>query len=167
MGQALMIVGSVMSGIAQMNAAKAAQEQYEIKARNEKIKGRQDAINYKREGINRLRELNRAMASTVANAAAGGLSAMQAGETKRMINLTSAAYGLGEVLTLDRNAEMAILGAEAAAADALKAGDAAYRSGMFAAVGSTLTAVGGTLSMGSGGSSLAPQQSPRPPVRPT
>lgn len=150
MGQNLMIVGSVMSGVAQLNAAQAAKEQYEIKARNELIKGRQDALNYKREGISRLRELNRAMASTTANAFAGGVG-MQAGETKKMINTTSAAYGLGEVRTLDRNAEMAILGSNAAAADALKAGDSAFRTGVISAVGSTLTAVGGTMSMGGDG----------------
>lgn len=144
----MMIIGSVMSGLAQMSAASAEREQYEIKARNEKIKSRNDAVNFKREGINRLRELNRAMASTVANAAAGGLSAMQAGETKRLINLTSASYGLGEVRTLDRNAEMAILGGEAAASDALKAGDTAYTTGMLSAVGNTATSIGTTMQLG-------------------
>jgi hypothetical protein len=156
MGQAIQIVGAVMSGMAQMNAARAEQEQYEIKARNEKIKARQDSINYKREGVERLRALNRAMASTVANAAAGGVLAMKAGETKRMINLTSAAYGLGEVRTLDRNAEMAILGGNAAASDALKAGETAYTTGMLSAVGNTATSIGKTLSIG-GGSGPTPQ----------
>ena len=156
MGQAVSIVGAVMSGMAQMNAARAEQEQYEIKARNEKIQARQDAINYKREGVERLRALNRAMASTVANAAAGGVLAMKAGETKRMINLTSAAYGLGEVRTLDRNAEMAILGGNAAATDALKAGETAYTTGMLSAVGNTATSIGETLSIG-GGSGPTPQ----------
>lgn len=147
----MMIVGSVMSGMAQMQAARAQQEQYEIQARNAKIKGRQDSLNYKREGVERMRELQRAMASTTARAAAGGVSAMIPGETKRMINMTSMAYGLSEVRTLDRNAEMAILGGNAASKDALKAGDTAYQTGMMSAVGNTITNVGTTMSLGGGG----------------
>jgi hypothetical protein len=151
MGATLQIIGAVASGMAQMSAARAQQEQYEIQARNAKIKGRQDAVNYKREGVERLRELNRAMAATVARAGAGGIQ-MVSGETKRMINLTSAAYGLGEVRTLDRNAEMAILGSNAAASDALRAGDTAYTTGMLSAVGNTATSVGQTMSVGGSGS---------------
>ena len=71
-----------MSGIAQLNAAQAAKEQYEIKAGNELIKGRPDALNYQRVAINLLRELNAAMASTAANAFACGVDTQAEGTIK-------------------------------------------------------------------------------------
>lgn len=144
----MMIAGSVISGVAQIGQARAQQAQYEQQAYNEKIKGRQDAVNYKREGIERLRELNRAMAATSARAAAGGVLAFKGNETKRMINLASTSRALGELRTLDLNAENAILQANANAASAQAAGQAAVRMGTLAAIGNVATGIGVAQSYG-------------------
>ena len=81
------MIGSALSGLAQIRQAQAQQVQYEIKARNEVIQARTDAVNYKKEGNERMQELLVAMSSSVARSAAGGLDPYAAMETKDLINL--------------------------------------------------------------------------------
>ena len=145
-GPMFQIMGSVLSGVAQIRQAQAQQVQYEIKARNEVIQARTDAVNYKKEGNERMRELLVAMSSSVANAAAGGLDPYGAMETKDLINLNSMKMAGMDIRSLNLNAESAILRAEANAQQARLAGDAAVRYATVGAAANIATNVGDVMS---------------------
>ena len=147
-GPIFQIAGSVLSGLAQIRQAQAQQVQYEIKARNEVIQARADAVNYKKEGNERMRELLRAMSSSVANAAAGGLDPYGAMETKDLINLNSMKMAGMDIRSLNLNAESAILRGEANAQQARLAGDAAVRYAKVGAVANVATNVGDVMATG-------------------
>ena len=145
-GPMFQIMGSVLSGVAQIRQAQAQQVQYEIKARNEVIQARTDAVNYKKEGNERMRELLVAMSSSVANAAAGGLDPYGAMETKDLINLNSMKMAGMDIRSLNLNAESAILRGEANAQQARLAGDAAVRYATVGAAANIATNVGDVMS---------------------
>ena len=145
-GPMFQIMGSVLSGVAQIRQAQAQQVQYEIKARNEVIQARTDAVNYKKEGNERMRELLVAMSSSVANAAAGGLDPYGAMETKDLINLNSMKMAGMDIRNLNLNAESAILRGEANAQQARLAGDAAVRYATVGAAANIATNVGDVMS---------------------
>lgn len=156
-GPIFQIAGSVLSGLAQIRQAQAQQVQYEIKARNEVIQARADAVNYKKEGNERMRELLRAMSSSVANAAAGGLDPYGAMETKDLINLNSMKMAGMDIRSLNLNAESAILRGEANAQQARLAGDAAVRYAKVGAVANVATNVGDVMATSGTGSFLPPK----------
>ena len=145
-GPMFQIMGSVLSGVAQIRQAQAQQVQYEIKARNEVIQARTDAVNYKKEGNERMRELLVAMSCSVANAAAGGLDPYGAMETKDLINLNSMKMAGMDIRNLNLNAESAILRGEANAQQARLAGDAAVRYATVGAAANIATNVGDVMS---------------------
>jgi hypothetical protein len=145
-GPMFQIMGSVLSGVAQIRQAQAQQVQYEIKARNEVIQARTDAVNYKKEGNERMRELLVAMSSSVANAAAGGLDPYGAMETKDLININSMKMAGMDIRNLNLNAESAILRGEANAQQARLAGDAAVRYATVGAAANIATNVGDVMS---------------------
>ena len=147
-GPIFQIAGAALSGLAQIRQAQAQQVQYEIKARNEVIQARTDAVNYKKEGNERMRELLRAMSSSVANAAAGGLDPYGAMETKDLINLNSMKMAGMDIRSLNLNAESAILRGEANAQQARLAGDAAVRYAKVGAVANVATNVGDVMATG-------------------
>jgi len=147
-GPMFQIMGSVLSGVAQIRQAQAQQVQYEIKARNEVIQARTDAVNYKKEGNERMRELLVAMSSSVANAAAGGLDPYGAMETKDLINLNSMKMAGMDIRSLNLNAESAILRGEANAQQARLAGDAAVRYATVGAFANVATNVGDVMNQG-------------------
>ena len=147
-GPMFQIMGSVLSGVAQIRQAQAQQVQYEIKARNEVIQARTDAVNYKKEGNERMRELLVAMSSSVANAAAGGLDPYGAMETKDLINLNSMKMAGMDIRSLNLNAESAILRGEANAQQARLAGDAAVRYATVGAAANIATNVGDVMNQG-------------------
>ena len=147
-GPMFQIMGSVLSGVAQIRQAQAQQVQYEIKARNEVIQARTDAVNYKKEGNERMRELLVAMSSSVANAAAGGLDPYGAMETKDLINLNSMKMAGMDIRNLNLNAESAILRGEANAQQARLAGDAAVRYATVGAAANIATNVGDVMNQG-------------------
>lgn len=148
-GPIFQIMGSVLSGVAQIRQAQAQQVQYEIKARNEAIQARTDAVNYKKEGNERMRELLVAMSSSVANAAAGGLDPYGAMETKDLININSMKMAGMDIRNLNLNAESAILRGEANAQQARLAGDAAVRYAKVGALANVATNVGDVMATGS------------------
>ena len=148
-GPMFQIMGSVLSGVAQIRQAQAQQVQYEIKARNEVIQARTDAVNYKKEGNERMRELLVAMSSSVANAAAGGLDPYGAMETKDLININSMKMAGMDIRNLNLNAESAILRGEANAQQARLAGDAAVRYATVGAFANLATNVGDVMATGS------------------
>ena len=141
-GPIFQIVGGVLGGLAQIRQAQAQQVQYEIKARNEMINARTDALNFKKEGIEKLVELNRAMASTVARAAAGNLDPYAASETKDLININSMRLASVDLRTLELNQEMAILRGNSNAQSARLAGDAAVRYATASAMANVATNTG-------------------------
>lgn len=147
-GPIFQIAGAALSGLAQIRQAQAQQVQYEIKARNEVIQARADAVNYKKEGNERMRELLRAMSSSVANAAAGGLDPYGAMETKDLINLNSMKMAGMDIRSLNLNAESAILRGEANAQQARLAGDAAVRYAKVGAVANLATNIGDVMATG-------------------
>ena len=147
-GPIFQIAGAALSGLAQIRQAQAQQVQYEIKARNEVIQARTDAVNYKKEGNDRKRELLRAMISSVANAAAGGLDPYGAMETKDLINLNSMKMAGMDIRSLNLNAESAILRGEANAQQARLAGDAAVRYAKVGAVANLATNIGDVMATG-------------------
>lgn len=147
-GPIFQIAGAALSGLAQIRQAQAQQVQYEIKARNEVIQARTDAVNYKKEGNERMRELLRAMSSSVANAAAGGLDPYAAMETKDLINLNSMKMAGMDIRSLNLNAESAILRGEANAQQARLAGDAAVRYAKVGAVANLATNIGDVMATG-------------------
>ena len=147
-GPIFQIAGAALSGLAQIRQAQAQQVQYEIKARNEVIQARTDAFNYKKEGNERMRELLRAMSSSVANAAAGGLDPYAAMETKDLINLNSMKMAGMDIRSLNLNAESAILRGEANAQQARLAGDAAVRYAKVGAVANLATNIGDVMATG-------------------
>ena len=147
-GPIFQIAGAALSGLAQIRQAQAQQVQYEIKARNEVIQARTDAVNYKKEGNERMRELLRAMSSSVANAAAGGLDPYGAMETKDLINLNSMKMAGMDIRSLNLNAESAILRGEANAQQARLAGDAAVRYAKVGAVANLATNIGDVMATG-------------------
>ena len=147
-GPIFQIAGAALSGLAQIRQAQAQQVQYEIKARNEVIQARTDAVNYKQEGNERMRELLRAMSSSVANAAAGGLGPFGAMETKDLINLNSMKMAGMDIRSLNLNAESAILRGEANAQQARLAGDAAVRYAKVGAVANLATNIGDVMATG-------------------
>lgn len=147
-GPMFQIMGSVLSGVAQIRQAQAQQVQYEIKARNEVIQARTDAVNYKKEGNERMRELLVAMSSSVANAAAGGLDPYGAMETKDLININSMKMAGMDIRNLNLNAESAILRGEANAQQARLAGDAAVRYATVGAAANIATNVGDVMNQG-------------------
>lgn len=156
-GPIFQIAGAALSGLAQIRQAQAQQVQYEIKARNEVIQARTDAVNYKKEGNERMRELLRAMSSSVANAAAGGLDPYGAMETKDLINLNSMKMAGMDIRSLNLNAESAILRGEANAQQARLAGDAAVRYAKVGAFANVATNVGDVMATSGTGSFLPPK----------
>jgi hypothetical protein len=148
------MIGSALSGLAQIRQAQAQQVQYEMKARNEVIQARTDAVNYKVEGNERMKELLVAMSSSVANAAAGGLDPYGAMETKDLINMNSMKVAGMDIRKLNLNAEMAILRGESNAQQARLAGKAGVRFATVAAVANVAT---------TGGQVMATSGNPIPP----
>ena len=142
------MIGSALSGLAQIRQAQAQQVQYEIKARNEVIQARTDAVNYKKEGNERMQELLVAMSSSVARSAAGGLDPYGAMETKDLINLNSMKMAGMDIRSLNVNSESAILRGESNAQSARLAGDAAVRYAKVAAVANVATTAGDVMASG-------------------
>ena len=112
---ALQIIGTIVSGIAQMRAAQAEQVQYEMKARNEEIRGR---------------------------TAAGGLNPYASGESADLINTYSLNVGVGDSGLARTNAMLALDASKRNASQFRTAGKYAVQYGTLAAVANTATGVG-------------------------
>tara|TARA_R110000824_G_scaffold86014_2_gene213189 strand:- start:412 stop:882 length:471 start_codon:yes stop_codon:yes gene_type:complete len=139
---ALQIIGTIVSGIAQMRAAQAEQVQYEMKARNEEIRGRIDAVNYRMQGAEVLRNMEKAMASSTARTAAGGLNPYASGESADLINTYSLNVGVGDSGLARTNAMLALDASKRNASQFRTAGKYAVQYGTLAAVANTATGVG-------------------------
>ena len=149
MGSSLQIIGTIVSGIAQIRSAQADQVQYEMKARNEEIKGRIDAVNYKMQGTEILRNMEKAMAASTARTAAGGLNPYASGESADLINTYSLNVGIGDSGLARTNAMLALDASKRNASQFRTAGKYAVQYGTLAAAGNMFTGVGNA--MGSGG----------------
>ena len=145
---ALQIIGTIVSGIAQMRAAQAEQVQYEMKARNEEIRGRIDAVNYRMQGAEVLRNMEKAMASSTARTAAGGLNPYASGESADLINTYSLNVGVGDSGLARTNAMLALDASKRNASQFRTAGKYAVQYGTLAAIGNTMAGVGGAMDSG-------------------
>ena len=157
--QAFQIIGTIVSGIAQVRSAQAEEVQYEMKARNEEIKGRIDAVNYKMQGTEILKNMEKAMAASTARTAAGGLNPYASGESADLINTYSLNVGIGDSGLARTNAMLALDASKRNASQFRTAGKYAVKYGTLAAIGNTMAGVGnamgnkGAPTGGGGGSS--------------
>ena len=163
MGSSLQIIGTIVSGIAQIRSAQADQVQYEMKARNEEIKGRVDAVNYKMQGTEILRNMEKAMAASTARSAAGGLNPFASGESADLINTYSLNVGIGDSGLARTNAMLALDASKRNASQFRSAGKYAVQYGTLAAVADFGTSLASFKGIGGETTSdLAPKTSSRP-----
>ena len=148
MSTTLAIIGTIVSGIAQVRSAQAEEVQYEMKARNEEIKGRIDAINYKMQGTEILKNMEKAMAASTARTAAGGLNPYASGESADLINTYSLNVGIGDSGLARTNAMLALDASKRNASQFRTAGKYAVQYGTLAAIGNTMAGVGGAMDSG-------------------
>ena len=162
MGSSLQIIGTIVSGIAQIRSAQADQVQYEMKARNEEIKGRIDAVNYKMQGSEILRNMEKAMAASTARTAAGSLNPYASGESADLINTYSLNVGIGDSGLARTNAMLALDASKRNASQFRTAGKYAVQYGTLAAVADFGTSLSSFKGIGGAPTSSAPTTSPRP-----
>ena len=163
MGSSLQIIGTIVSGIAQIRSSQAEGVQYEMKARNEEIKGRIDAVNYKMQGAEILRNMERTMAASTARSAAGGLNPFASGESADLINTYSLNVGIGDSGLARTNAMLALDASKRNASQFRSAGKYAVQYGTLAAVADFGTSLSSFKGIGGETTSdLAPKTSSRP-----
>ena len=146
-GPIFQIAGAALSGLAQIRQAQA--QQFSTKSRQGTKLSKLGLMRLiiKRKVTSGMLTL-RAMSSSVANAAAGGLDPYGAMETKDLINLNSMKMAGMDIRSLNLNAESAILRGEANAQQARLAGDAAVRYAKVGAVANLATNIGDVMATG-------------------
>tara|TARA_R110000803_G_scaffold14841_6_gene41247 strand:+ start:3026 stop:3520 length:495 start_codon:yes stop_codon:yes gene_type:complete len=145
---AFQLIGTVIGAVAKVRSAQAEQVQYEMKARNEEIKGRIDAVNYKNQGTEVLRNMEKAMASSTARSAAGGLNPYASGESADLINTYSMKIGIGDFGMARTNAMLALDASRRNASQYRTAGKYAVQYGMLSAAAGAFTGIGSAVESG-------------------
>ena len=142
---AVAAISSGISAMAQIKAGSLAKQQYEDKARREKLQASIDALNARKRGVEALRRTNASLASIIAGTPRTGVSPGIGTVADRGIFLVMkpAAEDLRNVAF---NANMALAGGVMRAEDARLAGQQAQLQGVIGA----LSTIGNTaMSMGS------------------
>ena len=152
---AVAAISSGISAMAQIKAGSLAKQQYEDKARREKLQASIDALNAKKRGVEAIRRTNASLASIIAGTPRTGVSPGVGTVADRGIFMVMkpAAEDLRNVAF---NANMALYGGVMRAEDARAAGQQAQLQGFIGAlstIGSTAMSMG---SIGKAPGSVAP-----------
>ena len=153
---AVAAISSGISAMAQIKAGSLAKQQYEDKARREKLQASIDALNAKKRGVEALRRTNASLASIIAGASRTGvrMGAGTVADRGIFMVMKPAAEDLRNVAF---NANMALAGGVMRAEDARAAGQYAQLQGFIGAlstIGSTAMSMN---SIGKAPGSVAPR----------
>lgn len=104
----LAVASSVVSGYAQIKAAKEKKKMYDMQANATRIQGKVTALQYKKEGVDKLKKLNYVLASNTARAASGNIDPFSSGGSPDIINTYSLRQGVNDFTISRDNQTMAI-----------------------------------------------------------
>jgi len=125
---AIAIGASVVSAKAQLDAGKAAQDQYNAQAQQAEIQGRVQALEYKKQGVTALQNLEKVLAANIARGAAGNLDPLSSGSSSDLIARLNMRDGVNEFTIARDNASIATKMAKYQAANFRVAGKSARQT---------------------------------------